>query len=330
MLFGFEINNEPRHSSNVESTFNYINGMVAAIRSTGTKKPLFYNASHNMGHQSAYFAADIQGVTYQWYPTGLVSGSTRKGNYLPVVDSYVIPFDTLEGYNNKAKIVYEFDPADVLYSHLFPAIARTFRSEGFQWITQFAYDPVDLAWANTEYQTHYLNLLYTPAKAVSMKIAAQAAYSIPRNKKFPKYPNDTIFGDFTVSYNRDLSLMNSAEKFLYSGTNDEKPVNIKKLCEVTGCGSSRVVKYSGTGVYFLDKVSKGVWRLEVMPDVVYLDDPFSKTSLKKQVAAISNEERDMEINIPDLGESFTVEAVNKDGNKKVCVVKRAFKVFPGI
>ena len=81
-------------------------------------------------------------------------------------------------------MVYEFDPADVLYSHLYPAVARTFRKEGFQWITQFAYDPIDLAPYNTEYPTHYLNLVYTPAKALSMMVAAEAAREIPRGADY--------------------------------------------------------------------------------------------------------------------------------------------------
>ncbi len=54
------------------------------------------------------------------------------------------------------------------------AMVRTFRTAGFQWITQFAYDPMDIAYANTEYQTHFLNLAYTPHKTISMKIAAEA------------------------------------------------------------------------------------------------------------------------------------------------------------
>jgi hypothetical protein len=70
-------------------------------------------------------------------------------------------------------------------------MARTFRSKGFQWITQFAYDPMDLAYSNTEYQTHFLNLAYTPQKALSMKIAAEVALAVPRLAACPKYPADT-------------------------------------------------------------------------------------------------------------------------------------------
>ena len=58
---------------------------------------------------------------------------------------------------------------------MYPATVRTFRTAGFQWITQFAYDPIDMAAYNTEYQTHYLNVAYTPNKAIGLMIAAEAA-----------------------------------------------------------------------------------------------------------------------------------------------------------
>ena len=92
-------------------------------------------------------------------------------------------------------MIYEFDPADIMYSYMYPAMVRTFRTAGFQWITQFAYDPIDLAFANTEYQTHFLNLAYTPNKAISMKIAAEAARSLKRGESYGSYPQDTIFGN---------------------------------------------------------------------------------------------------------------------------------------
>ncbi|MDR9452264.1 MAG: serine/threonine protein kinase, partial [Acidimicrobiia bacterium] len=61
-----------------------------------------------------------------------------------------------------------FDAADVGGSYMYPAMARSFRTAGLQWATQFAYDPLAIAYANTEYQTHYLNLVYTPNKAISL------------------------------------------------------------------------------------------------------------------------------------------------------------------
>ncbi|MDR3297465.1 MAG: hypothetical protein LBS94_04445 [Prevotellaceae bacterium] len=309
-IVGIEINNEPCHAESPAQTEAYIGAMLKAMRQAGCTKPAFYNVSHNGSHVQAYFNAAVQGATYQWYPIGLVAGFTRQGNFLPYVDSYATPFDALKGAASKSKIVYEFDAADVLYSHLYPAMARAFRSAGFQWITQFAYDPIDLAWANTEYQTHFLNLAYTPHKALSMKIAAEAARLLPRNQSYGKYPADTLFGDFRVSYASDLSELNCADKFFYSNTTTTLPQSPEKLSAVAGCGSSPAVEYEGTGAYFLDKIEDGIWRLEVMPDAIQLRDPFNKASLKKEVVTIAWNEWPMTIKLPNLGEGFSAQKLS--------------------
>ena len=179
-IIAIEINNEPCHNGDARAAKDYVNRMVKALRSGGFKKPIFYNVSHNMHCTEGLFEADIQGTTYQWYPMGLVAGHERKGNYLPYVETYNIPFADVKNFDKRARMIYEFDPADNLYTFLYPAAVRTFRKAGFQWITQFAYDPTDMAWSNTEYQTHFLNLAYTPGKAIGMKIASMAAHEIER------------------------------------------------------------------------------------------------------------------------------------------------------
>lgn len=332
-VIGFEINNEPCHTGAVQTTSDYIARMVAAMKKSGNKKPIFYNVSHNMEHVSAYFNADIQGTTYQWYPVGLVAGRQRQGNFLPYIDQYVIPFSNLKGFANKAKAVYEYDPADNLYSYMHPVMSRTFRSAGFQWITQFAYDPMDIAAYNTEYQTHYLNLAYTPAKAISTMIAAEVAYNIPRNQKFAPYPQNTAFGDFLVSYEQDLSLMNAPDKFFYSNDTRVKPVQPEKLQHIAGHGSSPVVNYAGSGAYFLDRLEDGLWRLEVMPDAEKIADPFAKPSLKREVVHILYRPQEIAIRIPDLGERFTVQPLSgqqHEATKAIAVDATTFVAQPGV
>lgn len=330
-VVGFEINNEPCHPGDVAQTEGYINKMLSALKEAGNKKPVFYNVSHNMHVVGAYYKTAIQGTTYQWYPIGLVAGHMLKGNFLPYVDSYSIPFSNVKGFDNKARIVYEFDPADILYSYMYPAIARTFRSKGFQWITQFAYDPIDMAYANTEYQTHYLNLAYTPNKAVSMAIAAEVAREVKRGEKFAAYPQDTIFSKAMVSYNQDLSLWNSEDKFYYSNSTSAAPSEVKKLQSVIGCGNSPIVKYEGKGVYFIDKLEDGVWRLEVMPDAVTVKDPFEKPSLKKEVVKIKSGAWDMKIDLPDLGDKFMIIGLNNGNGIKREVFNRVIKnLTPGV
>jgi len=332
-VIGFEINNEPCHTGAVQTTSAYIARMVAAMKKSGNKKPIFYNVSHNMEHVSAYFNADIQGTTYQWYPVGLVAGRQRQGNFLPYIDQYVIPFSNLKGFANKAKAVYEYDPADNLYSYMHPAMSRTFRSAGFQWITQFAYDPMDIAAYNTEYQTHYLNLAFTPAKAISTMIAAEVAYNIPRNQKFAPYPQNTAFGDFLVSYEQDLSLMNAPDKFFYSNDTRVKPVQPEKLQHIAGHGSSPVVNYAGSGAYFLDRLEDGLWRLEVMPDAEKIADPFAKPSLNREVVHILYRPQEIAIRIPDLGERFTVQPLSgqqHEATKAIAVDATTFVAQPGV
>jgi hypothetical protein len=329
-IIAIEINNEPCHSGKSADVTNYINRMVKAIRSGKWEKPILYNVSHNRQVVDAYFKADVQGTTYQWYPIHLVAGHERKGNFLPFVDQYDIPFSDVKGFDNKAKVVYEFDPADILYSYMYPAIARTFRKEGFQWITQFAYDPLDMAWANTEYQTHYLNLAYTPSKAISMKIAAEVTRNVKRGADFGKYPKDTIFDNFRVSYKQDLSEYNNGKSFIYSNNTQSQPIRPTELCEVAGVGSSPIVKYSGTGAYFLDRISETVWRLEVMPDVILTKDPFEKPSLSRRIGEILYTERDIAIDLNSLGDSYEYKAVNSGNTRKGTANDKAFKVYPGV
>lgn len=328
-IIGFEINNEPCHDKSPRQTGQYIQAMLSALNKAGNRKPVFYNVSHNMGHVGAYYESAIQGTTYQWYPTGLVSGFTRKGNFLPAVDSYNIPFSDIKNFDKKAKAVYEYDPADVMYSHLYPAMTRTFRSRGFQWITQFAYDALDIAWANTEYRTHFLNLAYTPNKALGMKIAAEAAYRLPRGKEYPQYPADTLFGDFRVSYLSDVSELNCPGKFYYSNHTQSLPVAPDKLVSVAGCGSSPVVGYEGTGAYFLDKLEEGLWRLEVMPDALLPEDPFAVTSLNKEVAAVLYNRWQMDIRLPGLEEGYTVQGIDKGNNYRGTAQRTAVSISPG-
>jgi hypothetical protein len=329
-IIGFEINNEPCHAETPAQTKEYIHTMLAALKKAGNSKPVFYNVSHNLPHVAAYYDTNIQGTTYQWYPVGLVAGHTRKGNFLPYVDDYAIPFSNVKGFDKKTKLVYEFDPADVTYSYLYPTMARTFRSKGFQWITQFAYDPIDIAWANTEYQTHFLNLAYTPRKALSMKIAAEVAYSVPRNASFAKYPNDTVFKAFHVSYSQDLSELNAPEKFFYSNHTISNPVAPNDLKEIAGYGNSAVVQYEGTGAYFLDRLESGLWRLEVMPDAVQIRDPFEKPSLKKEVVAIVWNTWNMQVKLPDLGTDFKITALNAGNSYQIQSSDAGFAIQPGV
>jgi hypothetical protein len=328
-VIAVEINNEPSHSGPKAGVTNYINRLAEAIKSTGWSKPVFYNISQGPYYADAVAASVVNGFSFQWYPSGLVSGNTLKGNYLPNVDKYTIPFDTIPAFAKKALMVYEFDAADILDSYMYPAMAKSFREAGFQWATQFAYDPMGIGHTNTEYQTHYLNLAYTPSKAISILIASRVFHNVPRLKNYGVYPADSVFDAFRVSYEESLSEMNTEREFYYSNSTPTKPVNVDKLQHLAGVGSSSVVKYTGSGAYFLDKLEDGVWRLEVMPDAVHIHDPFERTSPKKEVTRIQWQVNQMQITMAALGADFSIGGLNEGNSYSAVARSNVFQLSPG-
>jgi hypothetical protein len=124
--------------------------------------------------------------------------------------------------------------------------------------------------------------------------------------------------------------LNTARKFLYSNNTTSKPVDPEKLETIAGYGNSPVVKYEGKGAYFLDKLEDGVWRLEVMPDAIQVQDPFGKPSLKKEVVTIAWNKWNIEVSLQDLGEDFTVAAIDSNNRFNGLSKGTDFAVEPGV
>ncbi|WP_373495028.1 membrane or secreted protein [Aquiflexum sp.] len=328
-VVAIEINNEPAHSGPKEGVTAYINRLKRAITGTGFSKPIFYNISQGPYYADAVAGSEADGFSFQWYPSGLVYGKTLPENYLPHVNRYHIPFDTIPEFHQKPLMVYEFDAADIMGSYMYPAMARSFRQAGFQWATQFAYDPLAIAHTNTEYQTHYLNLIYTPAKAISMMIAGKAFRNLPLKKDYGNYPDNNQFGPIRVSYQESLSEMNSEEEFYYSNNTNTAPKNPKKLEHLAGVGSSAIVKYEGLGAYFLDKLVSGIWRLEVMPDAVPIRDPFAKTLPDRSVTRVIWGEHRMQINLEELGVDFNVKPLDNGNSYETVAKAGSIQIRPG-
>jgi len=311
-IVAIELINEPLYPPDITDAkiTEYIDTLATRVRAAGCRKPIFYNGWG--GHLSAVGQSSIEGCTFGWYPSGLVAGHALRRNFLPAVTDY--PEMRSAALTGKAKGVYEFDAADVPGSYLYPAMARAFRCGGAQFAAQFQYDPLPLAPFNKGWQTHYLNLVYAPNKALSFMIAAEAFHRLPRLAEQRAYPANITFGviragippEFRVSYEEDLSEHVSETAFLHSNTTHTRPPAAEKLERIVGCGSSPVVEYDGTGAYFLDRAAPGVWVLHVYPDAVWVNDPFGPDSFDREVSRVYWRSRPMRLSLPDLGGSFTV------------------------
>ena len=329
-ILAFEVCNEPKYGKPLAPISSFADRMAAAIRATGCRKPVCYNVSENPDVDAAILNAKVDGLTFQWYPQGLVAGHTIRGNFLPYVDQYPIPFSGDARFKAKAKMVYEFESADILQPIMYPFMARSFRTAGFQWATQFAYDPLALAPANTEHQTHYLNLAYTPAKAISLLIAGQVFRTVPRGQQFGRYPQNSVFGDFRVSYRQQLSELNAPTEFYYIANTGTAPPQPAKLAHLAGVGSSSVVRYGGLGAYFLDKLAAGVWRLEVLPDAVAIRDPSEKAAPGKVVTQILWNEQPLQVSLADLGPAFSLRGLNEGNAALATAADGRVRARPGV
>ena len=323
-----ELINEPwHHPEDRAGSVRYINALVDAIRSTGCDKILFHNISQDFRIASAIRDSKVQGVTFGWYPSALNSGHELRGNYLRAVDRYA-PLESLS-LGARSRIVYEFDSADLRTGYMYPAMARAFRGVGAQFASMFAYDMLATASRNLGWQTHYLNLVYTPRKAMSAVIAAEVMRRVPRLRSFGEYPANTRFADFHVSYDENLGELAANDAFLYTGTTETRPPHPEQLRRIAGAGSSSVVQYDGSGVYFLDRVRDGVWRLEIYPDAVPIRDPFEAPNRNVIVTRALWRSWPMRIMLPDLGPSFTVRPVHEDAPEQRASNGRVL-VRPGV
>ncbi|QVK23381.1 hypothetical protein KHX94_00795 [Shewanella dokdonensis] len=299
----------------------------------GVTKPLFYNISEqgpNQAFASALCNSSVDGISYQWYPTGLVKNSALHSNMLPSVAHYTDPFKQIAACQRKAKMVYEFDAADVTKSVMYPAMARSFREAGFQWATQFAYDSAALAQSNSEYNTHYLNLLYTPAKAISFMIAAEEFRRLPLGYRAAEYPASNHFDHTLLDYQADLSLYDDGRRYYYSNNTQQAPADTAQLQHIAGVGSSPLVTYRGNGAYFLDKQQDGVWRLEVYPDLLQLQDPHQPPSLQREVGRLYLHQRPMTLTLADLGTSFAIKGINAGNHYAANAEHGQITVTPGV
>lgn len=304
ILFVEFINEPSQFPDDIKGMVKYINRMNDALRSTGCKKITFYNVSQNFGVAPAIKQSKVQGSTYAWYPEALNNNHTVSGNGLLFVDRYEQMLNPM--LDGKAKIVYEFDHTDKSSGYMYPAMVREFRRGGIQFATIFSYDMLRTASTNLGWQTQYINMVYTPQKAVSAMIAAEVMRRVPRGKHYGYYPENNVFGDFRVSYDEMLSELNSSDMFYYSNNTNTKPKDAARLEHIAGVGSSPVVQYDGTGIYFLDKQADGTWQLEVYPDIMELDDPFKMISPTRITRKAVCRERKFKFELPGLDASLKV------------------------
>lgn len=296
-VHAFELINEPLYDEGYsdEKVTEYVNALAAGLRASGTTKPVFFNSWY--GRNAPVVKAAVDGVTGNLYPTGLLNKEELEGSQLgKITRSTLHPEELPAGMR---RMIYEFDAADTPGAYLYPAFARLFRHEGVEAAAMFQYDPLGVAPRNDNWQTHYLNLVYTPAKALSFLIGGEAFRALPEGCAFETNATRMAFGPFLVDATRNLSQMVTETSYLYSADPDTAPPAPEKLERVYGCGVSAVAASSGNGAYFLDRLAPGRWRLQLYPSVFRQENPYRGGASVKTVVLADTIH--FTVNLPDLG-----------------------------
>lgn len=299
----FELINEPAYTNGTPNVAvaEFANTLLDGIRKSGTAKPVLYSATWN-GRRGCIPDLRTDGVTGVYYATGLRAGEALPGPQLYRVQSSSLKPD--ERLAKMAKVIYEFDAADMTGAYMYPAMAAVFRAEGVQSATQFQYDPTPIADSNDSYKTHYLNLVYTPEKAISMAIAAEVFRRVPRGTAYAPDKMEVSFPPFRVNAKRNLSEMVTETALYYTSTPVTPVPSPGRLEKVWGCGASSVAASTGNGAYFLDRVGDGLWRLQVYPSVRPIADPYTGLPGKKTVVLADSVS--FTATLPDLGPAYAV------------------------
>lgn len=262
----------------------YIDELHDLLRDVGAEQPVVWNCNwpRMIDGRSDVFRAvatsKADAVSFCLYPGQDDVGDpfvdnpvdTSSKNYLPYLkhcyeDYLHLGWLRSEQFASKAKLVYEFETMyNATSSYLHPAIAKLFRSLGVQMATMWTHTFNHYA----PYQggSHVLNLRTTPKKAASYIIAGEVFRSLPRNFEFElSDQTEDVFGDFALSFDKDLSVSRANNTFMHSGDIACCPLELTGTPkQIVGYGNSPYVEYEGTGLYFINVLDESV-EVELLP-----------------------------------------------------------------
>ena len=307
-ILAFEAINEPLYPAGMSQAdiAEYVDMYVSAFRKAGTSKPIYYNSWYDCN--AALNASKADGATGCYYPTGLVAGHALEAPQLFRVEKSTLS-QAVSLAAGKKRMIYEFEAADTPGSYMYPAMAKLFRSEGVDLAAVFQYDPMAIADRNETWNTHYLNLIYTPAKALSLAIAAEVFRRMPTGGVYSPSNDELRFPPFALSATKDVSQMVTETDYLYTNAPLDPPPKPAALRRVWGHGSSAVVSSDGSGAYFLDRASDGVWRLQLYPNIFSCEDPYINDAAPVKTVVVEGAVH-MAVRLPDLGGLFRVRATD--------------------
>jgi hypothetical protein len=269
---------------------NYINGMHRLIRDQGDRRPIVWSVNwhrYRRGHEDVFRAvasSNAEVVSFCNYPGQDLVGERYWDNpkdlgnedfsgwfktYLKDESGY--GWTLTEAFRAKAKVVYEFETFFNQRHYLYPIQALYFRALGVQYAGMWTYSMSDYAPYSSG--SHVLSLTATPGKSASFMVAGAIFKDTQIYTKFDTISTNEQVGEhFAISKSRNLSMFYSGDTLYHTGSIiDWHPIelNVDRIKNIAGCGSSQAVSYTGNGMYFINETGNEL-HIDVMPDAIHV------------------------------------------------------------
>ena len=277
-----------------ESLKTYIDSICALVRECSATQPVIwshnwhrYRNSTTMDIFNAALASSADGVSFCCYPgQDLVTQDYWNHPKDLTGEDYSDWFDKWYGevcgygwtrlpeYDDRIKTVYEFETFFNQSAYLYPAMALYFRSLNVSSATMWTYTMQE--YAPWHCGSHFLSMTCTPRKAASFMVAGEIFRHIPAGQEYSRSTNEQTGTNYAISRSRDLSIWSDSEQLIYSGDITQwTPVGISPAVKkIAGVGSSPLVKYDGTGLYFVEDKGDEL-RITVNPDHTWTGEPWN-------------------------------------------------------
>lgn len=316
---------------------DYIDGMYDVIRNAGARQPIIWShnwhryRNGNLDVFKAALASKADGVSFCNYPGQDLVGQDYWTNPKNLTgedfsgwfnryydDENGYGWARLPEYSGKAKTVYEFETFFNQSAYLYPIQAQYFRALGVQSATMWTYTVREAApWHSG---SHFLSLTCTPAKAASFIVAGEIFKTTPLGQAYDRQVNSQRNDNVIISRNDDLAIYSSTDKFYHSGdATNIYPQNISdEVDNIVGVGSSPLVDYSGTGIYFIDDRGDELF-ITIEPNHKRLQEPWDSRAGGLISELDYNTPNTMSIRLADwkYGD-YTLYRISNGKREKVC------------
>lgn len=241
-----------------------------------------------------------------------------------------------ERFEDKARIVYEFETYYNQSSYLYPLMAKYFRAQGMQAAAMWTY----ILPGQAEYTAaaHCLNLKTTPNKAAAFMAAGEVFRNTPRYKTYQtSSATDDVSDHLALSYETGSCAYADEKTLIYSETIPDEFIRRLDLEgrtfeRIIGRGSSPQVQYDGSGLYFIEQAGDGEWTLEILPDAEWRVPHYLRNDRGQKAVQLTDDVfQTLELNFPTLGKNADVFRIEAGRRTRVKTEPGSlkFKAAPG-